>query len=178
MTALFALLDKYWKPLAITLLVAFLLWRAYNAGHESADSAWKQQWLQRNLADSTATLHREVVERAKEQRWQAAVNEEHNRADAELAKVQADADAAERAGDRLQQQLTDIQIKYGRSETGRLSALAAAGTAKAETGILLARLLSEADDLAGKFAKEADERYVAGSTCERTYDKVTKSMPR
>ncbi|EAA4491232.1 DUF2514 domain-containing protein, partial [Salmonella enterica subsp. enterica] len=24
-----------------------------------------------------------------------------------------------------------------------------------------------------KFAKEADERYVAGSTCERTWDKVT-----
>ncbi|PVJ38491.1 DUF2514 domain-containing protein, partial [Salmonella enterica subsp. enterica serovar Gaminara] len=23
------------------------------------------------------------------------------------------------------------------------------------------------------FAKEADERYVAGSTCERTWDKVT-----
>ncbi|VDZ79643.1 phage-tail assembly protein [Salmonella bongori] len=44
---------------------------------------------------------------------------------------------------------------------------------KAETGILLAQLLGEADDLAGKFAKEADERYVAGSTCERTWDKVT-----
>ncbi|ELN0153999.1 DUF2514 family protein [Salmonella enterica] len=43
---------------------------------------------------------------------------------------------------------------------------------KAETGTLLAQLLGEADDLAGKFAKEADERYVAGSTCERTYDKV------
>ncbi|EAO5074992.1 DUF2514 family protein, partial [Salmonella enterica] len=34
-------------------------------------------------------------------------------------------------------------------------------------------LLGEADELAGKFAKEADERYAAGSTCERTYDKVT-----
>ncbi|EBS4440874.1 DUF2514 domain-containing protein, partial [Salmonella enterica subsp. enterica serovar Guinea] len=58
-------------------------------------------------------------------------------------------------------------------ETGRLSALAAASQAKAETGILLAQLLGEADELAGKFAKEADERYVAGSTCERTWDKVT-----
>ncbi|EBW8372782.1 TPA: DUF2514 family protein, partial [Salmonella enterica subsp. enterica serovar Javiana] len=59
------------------------------------------------------------------------------------------------------------------SETGRLSALAAASQAKAETGILLAQLLGEADDLAGKFAKEADERYVAGSTCERTYETMT-----
>ncbi|EMD4715058.1 DUF2514 family protein, partial [Salmonella enterica] len=59
------------------------------------------------------------------------------------------------------------------SETGRLSALAAASQAKGETGILLAQLPGEADELAGKFAKEADERYAAGSTCERTYDKVT-----
>ncbi|ECB6317543.1 DUF2514 domain-containing protein, partial [Salmonella enterica subsp. enterica serovar Panama] len=29
----------------------------------------------------------------------------------------------------------------------------------------------------GKFAKEADERYAAGSTCERTYDKVI-GVPR
>ncbi|ECF3280162.1 DUF2514 family protein, partial [Salmonella enterica subsp. enterica serovar Ibadan] len=66
-----------------------------------------------------------------------------------------------------------VQRQLAGSETGRLSALAAASQAKAETGILLAKLLGEADDLAGKFAKEADERYVAGSTCERTWDKVT-----
>ncbi|ECE7863412.1 DUF2514 family protein, partial [Salmonella enterica subsp. enterica serovar Teko] len=78
----------------------------------------------------------------------------------------------ERARGGLQQQLAAVQRQLARSETGRLSALAAAGQAKAEAGILLAQLLSEADDLAGKFAKEADERYVAGNACERTYDKV------
>ncbi len=87
MTALLSLLGKYWKPLAITLLVAFLLWRAYDAGYESADSVWKQQWLQRDLADSTATIHREVAERAKERRRQQAADEERKRADEELAKV-------------------------------------------------------------------------------------------
>lgn len=92
--------------------------------------------------------------------------------------MQADVEAANRARGGLQQQLTILQRQLVRSESGRISALAAAGAAKTETGILLARLPSEADDLAGKFAKEADERYVAGSTCERTYDKVTKSMPR
>ncbi|EDX49005.1 protein gp55 [Salmonella enterica subsp. enterica serovar Newport str. SL317] len=34
-------------------------------------------------------------------------------------------------------------------------------------------MLGEADELAGKFAKEADERYAAGSTCERTYETMT-----
>lgn len=173
MTAFLALLEKYWKPLAITLLVAFLLWRSYSAGFDAADGAWKLQWTQRDLLDSTAALHREVTERAEEQRRQVAVNEEKKRADAELAKVQADADAAERAAGGLRSQLTTIQRQLAGSETGHLSAVAAASAAKAQTGILLTQLLSEADDLAGKFAKEADERYVAGNTCERTYDKVT-----
>ncbi|UWA67284.1 DUF2514 domain-containing protein [Enterobacter cloacae] len=173
MTALLMLLRKYWKPLAITLLVAFLLWRVFDAGYKSADSSWKQQWLQRDLADSTAALHREVAERAEERRRKQAVNEEVERANEELAKVQADADAAQRAGDGVQQQLAKLRRQLAGSETGRISAIAAAGAAKVEVASLLAQLLSESDRLAGEFAKEADERYVAGQTCERTYDKVT-----
>ncbi|HDT0657918.1 TPA: DUF2514 domain-containing protein [Enterobacter cloacae subsp. dissolvens] len=167
------LVKKYWKPLAMTLLVAFLLWRAYSAGHESADSGWNLKWLQRDLADSTATLHREVSERAEERRRQLASEEEQKRADEELAKVQADADAARRAGDGLQQQLANLRRQLAGSETGRLSAITAAGAAKAETTRVLAELLGESDKRAGIYAKEADERYAAGSSCERTYDKVT-----
>ncbi|EDU3720871.1 DUF2514 domain-containing protein [Salmonella enterica subsp. diarizonae] len=170
MTLLPVLLKKFWKPLAEILLVAFLLcagaYWCYSRGYQKADTSWKFQWAQRDLTDATAALQHEVTERAKEQRRQHAADEERKRADEELAKIQANADAAERARSGLQQQLAG-------SETGRLSALAAASQAKAETGILLAQLLGEADDLAGKFAKEADERYVAGSTCERTWDKVT-----
>ncbi|MCE1610308.1 DUF2514 family protein [Enterobacter ludwigii] len=165
--------QKYWKPLAITLLVVFLLWRAYDAGHEAADSTWNQKWLQRDLADSTAILHREVAERAKEQRRQQVADEERKRAEDEMAKVQADADAAERAGDGLQRQLAALRRQLAGSETGRLSAIAAAGAAKAETTRVLAELLGESDKRAGIYAKEADERYAAGSSCERTYDKVT-----
>ncbi|EEE0445970.1 DUF2514 family protein [Salmonella enterica] len=171
MNLLPVLLKKFWKPLAEILLVAFLLcagaYWCYSRGYQKADTSWKFQWAQRDLTDATTALQREVTERAKEQRRQHAADEERKRADEELAKIQADADAAERARGGLQQQLAG-------SETGRLSALAAASQAKAETGILLAQLLGEADELARKFAKEADERYVAGSTCERTYDKVTQ----
>ncbi len=178
MSTLFAVIKKLWKPLAEILLVAFLLCAAaywcYSRGYQEADSSWKLQWAQRDLTDATTALQLEVTERAKEQRRQHAADEERKRADEELAKIQADVDAAERARGGLQQQLAAVQRQLARSETGRLSALAAAGQAKAEAGILLAQLLSEADDLAGKFAKEADERFVAGSTCERTYDKVTQ----
>lgn len=173
MTTLLGGLGKYWKQLAITMLVAFLLWRAFDVGRELADSAWKQKWLQRDLADSTATLHQEAAERAEERRRKLAAEEERKRAEEELAKVQADAVAAKRAGDGLQQQLAAIRRQLAGSETGRLSAIAAAGTAKAETTRVLAELLGESDKRAGIYAKEADERYAVGSSCERTYDKVT-----
>ncbi|HBP4330464.1 TPA: DUF2514 family protein [Escherichia coli] len=169
-------IRKYRKPLAEILLVSFLLcagaYWCYSRGYQKADSSWKLRWTQRDLMDATLTFQREEAERAEEKRRQHAAAEERKRADEELAKIQADADAAERARGGLQQQLAAVQRQLAGSETGRLSALAAAGQAKAETGILLAQLLGEADNLAGKFAKEADERYVAGSTCERTWDKV------
>lgn len=60
---------------------------------------------QRDLTDATAALQREVTERAKEHRRQHAADEERKRADEELAKIQANADAAERACRGLQQQL-------------------------------------------------------------------------
>ncbi|KHM13204.1 DUF2514 domain-containing protein [Klebsiella aerogenes] len=168
------LVQEYWKPLAIILLVAFLLWRAFSFGVGTSDSNWRQKWLQRDIADSTATLHREVAERAEEQRRQQAADEERKRADEELAKVQADADAAQRTGNRLQQQLRQLQRQLGDSETGRLSAVAAAGAAKAETARVLAELLGESDRAAGIYAEVADRAYVAGSSCERTYDNVTR----
>ncbi|EEJ0084523.1 DUF2514 family protein, partial [Salmonella enterica subsp. enterica] len=101
------------KPLAEILLVAFLLcagaYWCYSRGYQKADTSWKYQWAQRDLTDATAALQREVTERAKEQRRQHAADEERKRADEELAKIQADADAAERARGGLQQQLAAVQ---------------------------------------------------------------------
>ena len=171
---MFALLERYWKPLATILLVAFLLWRAFSFGVGISDGNWRQKWLQRDISDSTAILHREVAERTKEQRRQQAAYEEQKRADDELAKVRADAADAERARSGLQQQLRQLQRQLGDSETGRLSAVAAAGAATAETARVLAIMLGESDRRAGIYANEADRAYVAGSSCERTYDKVTK----
>ncbi|HGB4478595.1 DUF2514 family protein [Salmonella enterica] len=176
------LLEKYRKPLAMMLLVALSLWGVshwrFSAGQADANQEWSRRWAERDSADARATAEREAAERAEEQRRQRVADEEQKRADEELAKVQADAADAQRARDGLQQQLATLQRQLAGSETGRLSALAAAGQAKAETGVLLAQLLGEADELAGKFAKEADERYVAGVTCERIYGQVRESGDR
>lgn len=177
-TVILALLKSYWKQLAGMVLVllgvwGFSHWR-FTAGEDKANQVWALRWSQRDLLDSTAALHRDVAERAEEQRRQAAVNEEQKRADAELAKVQADVDAAKRAGNSLQHQLADIQAKYGRSETGRISALAAASAAKAEAARVLAKLLGESDKRAGIYAEAADGAFTAGGSCQRIYNKVTK----
>lgn len=174
---MFYMLHKYLKPFLFVLLVAFsfyCLYALYRSGYDDADKNWQRKWLQRDIADYTATLHREVAERAEEQRRQQIANEEQKHAEEELAKVRADAAGAEHARRGLQQQLRQLQRQLGDSETGRLSAVAAAGAATAETARVLAIMLGESDRRAGIYAEEADRAYVAGSSCERTYDKVTK----
>lgn len=169
--------QQFWKPLALISLVALSIWGfgrwCYTAGKRSSDLSWSKQWTERNAADAEAKSIREARERTEEQRRQRAVDEERERTDEELAKVQADADAAEHARNGLQRQIVNLQQQLAGSETGRLSAIAAAGATKAETTRVLAELLGESDKRAGIYAKEADERYAAGSSCERTYDKVT-----
>lgn len=118
MSALLAIAEKYWKPLVITLLVAFSLWRAYSFGVDSTNSTWNLKWSQRDLVDSTAALHAEVAERTEERRRQQAADEERKRADEELAKVQADADAARRAG--RKKWLMDFQYPRCRKGSQRL----------------------------------------------------------
>ena len=181
MTIILALIRRYWKPLVAIVLMASFLWGfshwRFTAGRDDANQFWEKRWLQRDIADSPAILQRENAERAEEQRRQQAANEEQKRADEELAKVQADADAAERARNGLQQQLRQLQRQLGDSETGRLSAIAAAGATKAETARVLAELLGESDRAAGIYAKEADRAYAAGISCERLYDKVTNNNP-
>jgi biopolymer transport protein ExbB/TolQ len=164
------------KPLLTITLLAFLLYclyTIYRSGYDYADREWRLKWQQRDLADAKATLSRQANVRFEEQRRQQRSNEEHKRANEELAKLQADAADAERARSRLQQQLRQLRWQFGDSETARLSAVVAAGTAKAETFSVLAELLGESDRAAEIYAEEADRAYVAGSSCERTYDVIT-----
>ncbi|WP_320734030.1 DUF2514 family protein [Enterobacter kobei] len=164
-------------PTAVCLALCFLVWfhghRQFNAGREDAERDWTLRWTSRDLADATMTLHREVTERAEERRRQDAVDEERERAEREMVDLQSNLLGADLAARGLQQQLTTLRKQLAGSETGRLSAIAAASAAKAETTRVLAELLGESDKRAGIYAKEADERYAAGSSCERTYDKVT-----
>ena len=164
---------RQWKFIAWLGLTALLSGGAWLAGCKATNSTWELKWSQRDAADAEATAKLEAHERATEQHRQLAVNQVTKDAETQLAAAHADAVNAQSAADRLQQQLARIQREYGRSETGRLSALADAGAAKAETARVLAKLLSESDKAAGIYAAEADRAYITGQACERAYDEVT-----
>lgn len=157
-------------------LAAVLLWFAYGKGYKAADSEWRLLWVQRDLGDMTISFHHELSERAQEQRYQRAIDEERNRANAELAKVKSDRDAADRAAGGMRSELKALQQQLADSETGRLTASVKGSASTAKAAVLLAELLSEADGMAGRFATEADRAYAAGSSCERSYDGLTKKQ--
>lgn len=159
-----------WAKIAVLLAALGI---AYSAGYGKANDSWSVKWAMRNEADAVRTAQAAERERDEEQRRQAATNQEVINAEEKLSAALHDAAVAQSAADRLQSELTRITGKLADSETGKLSALAAASAARAETGVLLAQLLSESDKAAGEYAGEADRAYAAGQSCERIYNRVT-----
>lgn len=165
---------KRLKPLVLIVLVAFLMRCSFKEGVEKTDAAWSLQWALRDISDLTVTLQHEVSERAEERRRQAAIDEERERSELKQKELAAAAANARLASVGLRSELDELSRQLARSETGRLSAIAAASSTKAEAAAMLAELLGEADELAGAFAEEADGAYEAGASCERTYNAVMK----
>ncbi|MBO8132468.1 DUF2514 family protein [Dickeya fangzhongdai] len=172
-----ALIFKYWKPLAMTALVVFFVWAfshwRYNAGRDDASAAWQHKWDQRDTADAAALAKRQSNERAEERRRQEAIDAISSDAQRSIEKAQADAVVAQSAADSLSVTISNLKRQLAASETGRVSATAAAGAARASTGILLADVLQRADKRAGELAAYADRARVAGLACERTYGAIT-----
>ncbi|MCL6366204.1 DUF2514 family protein [Pectobacterium carotovorum subsp. carotovorum] len=171
-----SLLLKYWKPLALITLVAFLIlgfshWR-YTAGRDDSNAAWQSKWDQRNTADAEALAKRQSDERQEERRRQEAINAISTNAKREIKQAQANAVNAQSAAVGLQSAIGKLKRQLAASETGRISSVATASAAKSEAAILLAELLSESDKAAGEYAAEADAAYRAGMTCERSYDAI------
>lgn len=174
MRAFAGLLKIYWKPLTLIALVALSLLGAYSVGYDSADKSWQLKWTQRDKDDSDALAQRQASERAEEQRRQQAANQAVKDADEDNKRLKADAINAKRSANRVQQQLSQLRQQFADSETGKLSSAASSSASKSQAIILLTELLSESNEAAGEYAKEADRAYSAGQTCERIFNKVTR----
>lgn len=154
------LLKRYWRPLAIIIIVAVCaLWirgeiidygdQRYNAGKVQA------------IADQ-----------------KDADEKERQRRDAEKQKIQADAQqrldaarndaiAAESSAKRLRGELDRI-----RQLASQYTGTQPPGKTTREVVVMLAQLLDESNDAYRRTAEEADGYYNAGLTCERQYDSL------
>ena len=157
-----SILAKYWRPLAIIIIVAAgALWVANKV------SGYGEQQYAAGYAKAVA-----------EQK--AADEQEEQRRNAELQKIQADAqqridaarndavNAAAKSG-RLQQQLANIRKQLvGYSTTESI------GNPAAETGVLLGDVLSKSVERNRQLAEYADAARSAGLTCQAQYESLTK----
>lgn len=157
-----SVIIKYWRPLAIIIIVAFCaLWV------RSEIISYGDQQYTEGKAQAVA-----------EQK--AADEQEEQRRNAELQKIQADAqqridaarndavNAAAKSG-RLQQQLANIRkqlVGYSTAES--------IGNPAAETGVLLGDVLSKSVERNRQLADYADRAREAGLTCQKQYESLTR----
>lgn len=155
-----SVIIKYWRPLAIIIIIAAgALWAA-----NKVSSYGERQY--------TAGYAKAVAEQ------KTADEQEEQRRNAELQKIQTDAqqridaarndavNAAAKSG-RLQQQLANIRkqlVGYSTAES--------IGNPAAETGVLLADLLTESVERNRQLADYADRAREAGLMCEAQYNSL------
>ena len=154
--------KAYWKQLLIVLMLAALVigcriaWnehgsRQYDAGYAQAQADQKQ-------ADAKLRSLKEQEKATNEREAQQRID--HARNDA--------LDASARAG-RLQQQLVAI-----REQLRQYNTTVGAGSSAADTGVLLADVLSKSLERNRQLAEYADRAAEAGRVCEKQYDSLTR----
>ncbi|MFS8283268.1 DUF2514 domain-containing protein [Escherichia coli] len=159
---IWALVKAYWKQMLIVLMLAALViggvvsWnvhgdRQYAAGYSQAQADQKQ-------ADAKLRALKEQEKATNEREVQQRIDQARNDA----------LDAAARAG-RLQQQLVAI-----REQLRQYNATVGAGASAADTGVLLADVLSKSLERNRQLADYADRAAEAGRVCEKQYDSLTR----
>ena len=159
---IWAFVKAYWKQLLIVVMLAALViggrvaWnvhgsRQYDAGYAKAKAEQKD-------ADAKLRLLKEQEKAINEREAQNRIDQARNDA----------LDAAARAG-RLQQQLVAI-----REQLRQYNATVGAGASAADTGILLADVLSKSLERNRQLAEYADRAAEAGRVCEKQYDSLTR----
>lgn len=157
-----SILVKYWRPLAIIIIVA-------------AGALWATNKVSSYGEQQYTSGYAKAIEDQK-----AADEKEEQRRNAELQKIQADAqqridaarndavNAAAKSG-RLQQQLANIRKQLvGYSTTESI------GNPAAETGVLLADVLGKSVERNRQLADYADKAREAGLTCQKQYESLTR----
>ncbi|EKG8622758.1 DUF2514 domain-containing protein [Escherichia coli] len=154
--------KAYWKQLLIVVMLAALVvggvvaWDVH--GSRQYDAGYAQAKEDRKDEDERIRQHYEQEKATNEREAQQRIDQARNDA----------LDAAARAG-RLQQQLFAI-----REQLRQYNAIVDAGTSAADTGVLLADVLSKSLERNRQLAEYADRAAEAGRVCEKQYDTLTR----
>lgn len=159
---IWAFAKAYWKQLLIVLMLAAfaagcrIAW--VNHGQTQYAAGYAQAQADQKQADDKARAQRDQEKATNEREAQQRIDQARNDA----------LDAAARAG-RLQQQLVAI-----REQLRQYNATVGAGTSAADTGVLLADVLSKSLERNRQLAEYADRAAEAGRVCEKQYDSLTR----
>lgn len=156
------ILKAYWKPLVCTALLsaAVIGFRFAWTSHGEAQYAAGYAQAQADQKKSDDVLRQQNEQEKAQNEKEAQRRIDQARSDA--------LDAASRAG-RLQQQLTSI-----RKQLQEYNAAIGSGPSAANTGILLADVLSKSLERNRQLAEYADRAAEAGRVCEKQYDGIAK----
>ncbi|EEC1995050.1 DUF2514 family protein [Salmonella enterica] len=157
-----AFVKAYWKQLLIVVMLAAMVtgcriaW--VNHGETQYAAGYAKAQADRKVEDDKARKHDEQEKVTNEREAQQRIDQARNDA----------LDAAARAG-RLQQQLVAI-----REQLRQYNATVGAGASAADTGVLLADVLSKSLERNRQLAEYADRASEAGRVCEKQYDSLTR----
>lgn len=159
---IWAFAKAYWKQLIIVVMLAVLVisgivaWNVH--GSRQYDAGYVYAKEERKAEDEKVRQHYEQEKAINEREAQQRIDQARNDA----------LDAAARAG-RLQKQLVAI-----REQLRQYNSIVGAGTSAADTGVLLADVLSKSLERNRQLAEYADRAAEAGRVCEKQYDTLTR----
>jgi len=142
------------------------------AGEEGERKTWQAKWDEEAASLATARTRAEQEAREEEQRRQAEIDEVRDHAQEEIAQAQADAAAAGVESGRLREQARRLAARASQcaSNPGTPQGSPATG----QPAMVLADLLSRADERAGELAAAYDRARASGLACERAYQFLVK----
>ncbi|MFR9719882.1 DUF2514 family protein [Aeromonas diversa] len=152
----------------------------YLSGHSDGEAGerkvWQAKWDAEVAKQATARAKAEEEARKEEGRRQAEIDEVRNHAQTQIAQAQADAAAAGVESGRVREQARRLAARA--SQCAGNPSVAQGGPATRQPAMVLADLLSRADERAGELAAAYDRARAAGLACERAYDSLSATKPR